>query len=89
MHEEDFKTILLLIQLEIWNPESSGLPFFSRCHMGHGLGYPGYPKNFETNQDGSQWTWTAIGWVLATTFSATDLGLDWIQITPQCIWNRC
>ena len=31
----------------------------------------------------------AIGWVLATTFSATDLGLDWIQITPQCIWNRC
>ena len=60
MHEEDFKTILLLIQLEIWNPESSGLPFFSRCHMGHGLGYPGYPKNFETNQDGSQWTWTVF-----------------------------
>jgi hypothetical protein len=28
MHEEDFKNILLLIQLEIWNPESSGLPFF-------------------------------------------------------------
>ena len=34
--------------------------FFPRCHMGHGLGYPGYTKNFETNQDGSQWTWTVF-----------------------------
>ena len=59
MHEEDFKNILLLIQLEIWNPESSGLPFFPLSH-GPWIGLSRLPLNFETNQDGSQWTWTVF-----------------------------